>query len=245
VCLSHVKELVKAHWAERSFYIDPNIRLALRDQMITLLLIAAGLKEFVRRQHCEIDRCDFFCKSIWSPLGKRNGYVLVFLHLGTRKVWTSPTTYHPDEAWVKQQARNFMMWLEDHGLQASYCLRDRDTKFTRGFDSLLASAGIKAIKTPVMAPNANAFVESWIASIKRECLSHFVCFSRSHLDHIVDAYVRFYNEHRPHQGLGNRTLSFDREEEQPVDRSRHASIGRIAHQSQLGGLLKHYYRQAA
>ena len=189
--------------------------------------------------------CDFFCKSIWTPLGRRDGYVLVFIHLGTRKAWTSPATYHPDKAWVKQQGRNFMMWLEDHGLQASFCLHDRDTKFTKGFDSLLGSAGIKAIKTPVMAPNANAFAESWIASIKRECLGHFVCFSRPHLDHIVGAYTRFYNEHRPHQGLGNRTLSFTCEEEQSIDAPHPAAVDRIGCRSELGGLLKHYYRQAA
>lgn len=171
--------------------------------------------------------------------------MLVFVHQGTRKVWTSSSTYHPGQVWVKQQARNFMMWLGDHGLKARYCLHDRDTKFTKGFDQLLASGGIKAIKTPVMAPNANAFVESWVASIKRECLSHFVCFSRSHLDHLVDAYTRFYNEHRPHRGLGNRPLSFESEAEQSAEVSRHAPIGHIGNQSELGGLLKHYYRQAA
>ena len=178
-------------------------------------------------------------------MGKQSGYVLVFIHLGTRKAWTSPATYHPDEAWVKQQARNFMMWLDDHGLQANYCLHDRDTKFTKGFDSLLASAGIKTVKTPVMAPNANAFVESWVASIKRECLNHFLCFSRSHLDHIVGAYIKFYNEQRPHQGLGNRTLGSKPEIGQPVDDSISANIGRIGCQFELGGLLKHYYRKAA
>lgn len=189
--------------------------------------------------------CDFFCKKIWTLFGNENAYVLVFLYLGTRKVWTSSSTYHPDEDWVKQQARNFMMWLEDHGLQASYCLHDRDTKFTKGFDNLLASSGIKSIRTPIMAPNANAYVESWVASIKRECLSHLLCFSRSHLDHIVAAYARFYNEHRPHQGLGNRILSFERDNKQSDDMLCHSPIGRIGHKSQLGGLLKHYYRQAA
>ncbi|MEM6257216.1 MAG: integrase core domain-containing protein [Planctomycetota bacterium] len=189
--------------------------------------------------------CDFFCKLIWTPLGRQNAYVLVFLHLGTWKAWTSPATYHPDEEWVKQQARNFMMWLEDQGLQANYCLYDRDTKFTKGFDSLLGSGGIKPIKTPVMAPNANAFVENWVASIKRGCLGYFICFSRSHLKHIVDAYTKFYNEHRPHQGLGNQTLSFKQKVEQSTDHLHPVTIGCIGCQSELGGLLKHSYRKTA
>ena len=58
----------------------------------------------------------------------------------------------------------------------------------------------------MQAPNANAFAEAWIASLRRECLDYFLCFSRSHLDHIVETYTRFYNEHRPHQGVGNRVL---------------------------------------
>ena len=99
--------------------------------------------------------CDFFCKSIWTPLGKQSGYVLVFMHLGTRKVWTSSATYQPDEIWIKQQARNFTMRVEDHCLDARFCLHDRDTKFTKGFDGLRASAGIRAIKTPVLAPNVD------------------------------------------------------------------------------------------
>lgn len=83
------------------------------------------------------------------------------------------------------------------------------------------------------------------SKILRKCLSHIVCFSRLHLDHLVDAYTRFYNEHRPHQRLGNRTLSFECEAEQFAELSHPASIGRIGYQSELGGLLKHYYRQAA
>ena len=34
--------------------------------------------------------CDFFCKNVWTPLGKRQAYALVFIHLGSRKVWVSP-----------------------------------------------------------------------------------------------------------------------------------------------------------
>lgn len=189
--------------------------------------------------------CDFFCKSIWTPLGRKDAYVLAFIHIGTRKVWTSASTFCPNEVWVMQQARNFMMWLDDCGLEATHCLHDRDTKFTKGFDRLFSTEAIKIIKTPAMAPNANAFVESWIASVRRECLNHFICFSRSHLDHIVGAYTRFYNTDRPHQGLQNRTLSFESVTDAPIDHPHPTSIGPIGCQSELGGLLNHYHRQAA
>lgn len=57
--------------------------------------------------------CDFFCKTIWTPIGKRQAYLMLFLHVGTRKVFVSPATYYPDAAWVQQQGRNALMWLDD------------------------------------------------------------------------------------------------------------------------------------
>ncbi|NOX60192.1 MAG: transposase [Planctomycetes bacterium] len=154
-----------------------------------------------------------------------------------------PTTYHPNRQWMMQQARNVQMWLDDERIEARFLIRDRDTKFSPAFDALFSGVGIRIVKTPVQAPNANAFAESWIGSLKRECLAHFVCFSRGHLDYILREYVRFYNRHRPHQGLGNRTLATALGSDPPIlERSESDPIRckRI-----LGGLLRHYYRAAA
>ncbi|NOX60188.1 MAG: transposase [Planctomycetes bacterium] len=118
-----------------------------------------------------------------------------------------PATYHPNRQWMMQQVRNVQMWLDDEGIDARFLIRDRDTEFAPAFDALFNDAGIRIVKTPVQAPNANAFAESWIGSLKRKCLDHFVCFSREHLGHILHEYVRFYNRYRPRQGLGNRTLA--------------------------------------
>lgn len=96
------------------------------------------------------------------------------------------------------------------------------------------------VKTPVRAPNANAFAESWVATVKRECLDHFACFSLGHLDHIAQCYVDFYNEDRPHEGAGNRPLS---EGLPPVpDPTDPPSVHCY---QRLGGLLKTYYCKAA
>ncbi len=199
--------------------------------------------QFIKLHVNTLVACDFFSKAIWTPFGKRQAFSLMFIHVGTRKVWVSPTTYHPNEAWVKQQARNVLMWLDDNEIQATHMIRDRDTKFTTSFDQLIKTSGVKAVKSPVMAPNANAFAEAWIGSIKRECLNHFMCFSLKHLDHIVQAYIYFYNAYRPHQGIGNQTLRLAGE---PLKYSGQAALklGDLECVEQLGGLLKSYRRAA-
>ena len=119
--------------------------------------------------------CDFFCKTIWTPLGKQSAYVLAFIHLGSRKVFLSPSTFTPTGQWVQQQARNASMWAEDEGIDIRYLLHDHDTKFTAAFDEHFRRDDGGPVLTPICAPVANCFIESWIGSLKRECLNTFFC----------------------------------------------------------------------
>jgi putative transposase len=203
-------------------------------------------QKFIRLHVNSLVACDFFTKSIITPIGIRTAYCLAFIHVGTRKVFLSPATYHPNDSWVQQQARNALMWLEDQQLEARFLIHDRDSKFSAAFRRLFGSAEIRCLRTPPLAPDANAFCEAWIGALKRECLNHFLCFSLGHLDHIGQEYVRFYNEHRPHQGLDNLTIPLAATESQDESASRDApSSERIRCQRFLGGLLRHYYRAAA
>ena len=88
----------------------------------------------------------------------------------------------------------------------------------------------------------NCFAESWIGTLKRECLNHFVCFSLRHLDHISQTYAVYYNERRPHQSLGNVPLG---RAGQPPPQAAEGEIGPVHRQAYLGGLLNHYKRKAA
>jgi transposase InsO family protein len=65
-------------------------------------------------------------------------------------------------------------------------------------------AGIRTIRTPVRAPRANAFIERWIGSVRRECLDRILIVNRRHLERVLAAYIRHYNEHRPHRSLDQR-----------------------------------------
>lgn len=39
--------------------------------------------------------CDFFSKPVYTLKGRFDAYVLVFIHLGSRRVFMSPATFHP------------------------------------------------------------------------------------------------------------------------------------------------------
>ena len=84
-------------------------------------------------------------------------------------------------AWMLQQARNLLMELDGHDRQVRFLLHDRDAKFPRAFDALLESDGIKVIRTPVKAPNANAHMERWVGTVRRECLDRLLILGRRQL----------------------------------------------------------------
>ena len=135
--------------------------------------------------HAHIDSivsCDFFTKKILTLGGIRHAYVLVFIHLGSRKVYCSPSTYHPDSKWVLQQARNANMWLEDEGIEPRFLIRDRDGKYPHAFDAFWKEADVTPIKIPPRAPMANAFCESFIGTTKREVLNHFMAVFRVRIE---------------------------------------------------------------
>ncbi len=203
-------------------------------------------QKFIRLHVNTLVACDFFTQSVITPFGIRVAYCLTFIHVGTRRVFLSPPAYHPNDRWVQQQARNALMWLDDQGLGARFLIHDRDSKFSTRFRRLFKSADIRCVRTPVLAPDANAFCAAWIGAFKREALSHFLCFSLGHLDHIGQEYVRFHNEHRPHQGLGNQTIPTAAHGQPAASLSRTAPPSNcIRCQRSLGGLLRHYYRAAA
>jgi putative transposase len=47
------------------------------------------------------------------------------------------------------------------------------------------SEGIKVIRTPVQAPNANAHAERWIRTLRADCLDRILILGRSHLEHVL------------------------------------------------------------
>lgn len=142
--------------------------------------------------------CDFLTvDTVWL----RRLYVLVFLSLGSRRVEYMACTSSPDPRWMLQQARTLLMDLDERGRQIRFLVHDRDTKFAAAFDALFSNEGIKIIRAPVRAPNANAHVERWVGSARRECLDRLLIVGRRQLEHVLGVYVRHYNYRRPHRAL--------------------------------------------
>jgi len=83
-------------------------------------------------------------------------------------------------------------------------VHDRDTKFGHAFNEIFQTEGIKVIRTPIQAPNANAHAERWIRTLCADSLDRILILGRRHLEHPRPrrrVHGRHYNEHRPHRAL--------------------------------------------
>ena len=128
-------------------------------------------------------------------------YVLFFISLAMRRIEYVACSANPDGRWVAQQARNLVMQLGDQQ-PFRFLIHDRDAKFSHAFEEVFRSEGVKVIRTPVRAPNATAYAERWIRTLRADCLDRILILGRRQLEHVLRIYRRHYNQHRPHRALG-------------------------------------------
>ena len=197
----------------------------------------ASWRSFLRQQAASTLACDFFTV---ETLALQRIYVLFFLSLARRRLELIACTANPNGAWVTQQARNVVMQLAEQEQPFQLLIHDRDTKLSRAFDEVFRSEGIEVIRTPVRAPNANAFAERWVRTVRSDCLDRILIIGRRHLDRVLRVYGKHYTEHRPHRALqlippsGADTVTVE-----------HTSTAPIVHRHDLlGGLIHEYHRAA-
>lgn len=223
---------------------------------IASILRAAGLRppprdgptwdEFLRMHAETLWQCDFLSKRVWTLRGPVLRHILFFIHVATRRVIVLPSTAAPNPAWCAAQAERFVAEAEASGpARPAIVIHDRDAKFGSAFGTSLQSLGVTPLRLPPRSPNLNAYAERWVRSAQDECLAHFVCIGRRHLDHVVAQYVEHYNRDRPHQGIGNRVPMPDAVSPPQLEThaGRDRSVPRVTRRLRLGLLVS--YRRAA
>jgi transposase InsO family protein len=215
------------------------------------ILIKAGLppapardrqlwRRFLQAHGESILACDFFTvDTIWL----RRIYVLAFLSISSRRIEYVACTSKPNTTWMLQQTRNLLIALDDRDRRVRFLIHDRDANFPRAFDALLESANIKVIRTPVRAPNANAFMERWVGTVRRECLDRMLIVGRRQLEHVLRVYIRHYNRRRPHRALELRAP--DPSTRFPASAPLAPVALQVTRHDLLGGLIHEYELAAA
>jgi Transposase./Integrase core domain. len=195
-------------------------------------------REFLRAQAAGIVAVDLFTV---ETISLRRLYVLFFIELDSRRVHLAGATARPNGAWMVQQARNVAWTLSERATPIRFLIRDRDSKFTSAFDEVFNSEGIRAIRTPVRAPKANAYAERYVGTIRRECLDWILIRGRRHLEHVLGIYIDHYNAHRPHRSL---ELRAPRPKRPALKLATPTDPVAVRRRDQLGGLIHEYARAA-
>jgi transposase InsO family protein len=151
-------------------------------------------------------------------------YTVFAIDLATRRVQVLGITPHPDDAFMHQVVRTPTM-ADANRHRVLIC--DRDAKWSAVVRERLEEAGTRVVQTPYQAPNANAFAERFVRSIKEECLERMIPLDERHFRRAVVEFVAHYHHERNHQGLDNSLI-----EGTPTRR-----FGKVHRHSRLGGLL--------
>ena len=195
--------------------------------------------DFIRAHMSVLAGTDFFSVEVLTLRGLVTYYVLFFIRLESRHVEVAGITRHPNEAWMKQIARNVTMdeWGFLEGCR--YLIHDRDTKYCQSFRDIIESGDVKTLPLPARSPNLNAFAERWVKSVKDDCLSKLILFGEASLRRALREYVAHYHVERNHQGKGN-VLLFP-----TATKAMKRADGSVGCKERLGGLLKYYHQEAA
>ena len=190
---------------------------------------------FVRNHAHAILACDFFL-SVTATF--RLVYVFVVLDVGTRRIVHWNATDHPTAAWTAQQFRMVVSGDEPHRL----VIHDHDSIYADSVDRTITAMGLRVVKTPVRSPQASAFCERVIGTIRRECLDWVIPLNQRHLRRVLQQWVEHYNRGRPHESLGPGIPDSSHECCVPSSNGHRIPKGhRILANAVLGG-LHHEYR---
>jgi putative transposase len=151
---------------------------------------------FVKNHAQGIVACDFL---VAVTARFRVLFVFVAMEVGSRRILHSNVTARPTADWTLQQLREAIPSDHSYG----FLIHDRDSIFSSDLDEELRDTfGLRALRTPVRAPEANAYCERLIGTVRRECLDFIIPVNERHLRGTLRSWIAHYNKGRPHSSLG-------------------------------------------
>jgi len=252
VVLAEIRQLVLQMAEENPTWGYTRIQGALQNvghrvgrSTIRRILKAAGLppvperptrwQSFLEAHWGAVAGADFFTTEVWTWQGLVTYYTVFVIDLASRRVQVLGSTPHPEALFMQQVVRTLTMDDAATGRTPQVLICDRDQKWSGEVRRGLQDAGIRVVRIPERAPNANAHAERFVRSIKYECLDRIIPIGEPHFRRAVAEFVTHYHDERNHQGLDNHLIAG-----LPViDRTR-----RVRRHRRLGGLLNYYERAA-
>ena len=152
-------------------------------------------RTFVRNHAKAMLACDFF---VAVTARFRVLYVFVIMEVGSRRIRHLNVTSHPTADWTLQQFREVVSGEQPN----RFLIHDRDSIYSTDLDSALQTMGLRILKTPYRAPQANAYCERLVGTIWHECLDFLIPMNEKHLRRALQLWVNHYNMGRPHSGVG-------------------------------------------
>ena len=190
---------------------------------------------FIRAHWGAIAGADFFTTEVWTWQGLVTYYTVFVIDLASRRVHILGSTPYPDHLFTEQIGRTLTAAdegvLREHGV----LICDRDRKWSASVCERLGEVGVRVVRTPYQAPNANAYAERFVRSIKEECLNRLIPLGEQHFRQAITEFVAHYHRERNHQGLENELI---------VSPSVSRTTSRVRRRPRLAGLLNYYERAA-
>jgi putative transposase len=154
---------------------------------------------FLRAHWGVVAGADFFTTEVWAWRGLVTYYTLFVIDLASRRVQVIGSTPYPGDLFMRQVSRTLTAADSEQLRDETVLICDRDRKWSGDVRRLLGDAGIRLVRTPVQAPNANAYAERFVRSIKEECLDRMVPLGERHFRRAVAEFVDHYHREGNHQ----------------------------------------------
>ncbi len=194
-------------------------------------------KTFLKAQWGAIAAADFFSVEVLTWTGLVRYHVFFVMDLATRRVEIAGITHDAHGRWMVQIGRNLTDVVDGFLRDKRFLILDRDPLYTAQFRALLLDSGVGVVRLPRRSPNLNAHAERFVLSVRTEVLNRVVPLGENHLRWLLTGFLAHYHGERHHQGLDSTLIDPD-----PTSNN---TRGRVLCRPRLGGMLRHYYREAA